>query len=379
MAGFKLDLRIEPLSTDHDCDGFSREVDGLDPYPPTQSRQDVRRKANGVFILVESKAPRTVLGYYTLCATTLQQGDVSVAARKYVPRYPLVSATLIGRLAVSAARHGERLGGILLADAAPRAYQPRLSFLITRRHWITTIVAIVLVIAALPTILHSALFWRARQIVKFMNVPPPSYEVLPSDDPLTILHKQARQASRQKCNIRRFIGYGSLDPDDAVACVADRATFWAVGSLKSERSVDIAIPVPSAIGGRAQLHSISATLAWFTPVVPGRKSYKAVRMKILHPVDIASLGVAAHENQPDGNQTNRGTVCMRCWIGDRAAVVTANMTLSLRVQREPDAGETVDDPVPFGIAVTVARSGQIALYDELRARVRPQAQRERAR
>ncbi len=187
------------------------------------------------------------------------------------------------------------------------------------------------------------------------------------------------QASRQKDNIRRFIGYGSLDPDDAVACAADRATFWAVGSLANERSVDISIPIPSAIGGRAQPHSISATLAWFTPVVPGRKAYKAVRMKILDPVDIGSLGVAAHGNQPDGNQINRGTVCTRCWSGDRAAVVTTSMTLSLRVQREPDASETIDDAVPFGLAVTIAMLGEIALYDELRTRVRPQAPRERAR
>ena len=37
------------------------------------------------------------------------------------PRYPLVSATLIGRLAVATDRHGQRLGAILLADALRRA------------------------------------------------------------------------------------------------------------------------------------------------------------------------------------------------------------------------------------------------------------------
>lgn len=122
MTDSRSDLRIEPFSADHDRDGFSCGVDSLDRYLRTQASQDVRRKANGVFILVESEANRTVLGYYTLCATGLQQGDVPAAARKYMPRYPLVSATLIGRLAVSAARQGERLGGILLADAVQRAY-----------------------------------------------------------------------------------------------------------------------------------------------------------------------------------------------------------------------------------------------------------------
>jgi GNAT superfamily N-acetyltransferase len=82
----------------------------------------VRRKANGVFVLIEPKRRDVVLGYYTLCATSLTPGEVPVAARKHVPRYPLVSATLVGRLAVSETRQGERLGAMLLADAVRRAY-----------------------------------------------------------------------------------------------------------------------------------------------------------------------------------------------------------------------------------------------------------------
>lgn len=115
-------VKIEALASHHDRDGFSCGVDSLDRYLRTQASQDVRRKANGVFVLVEPEKPDIVLGYYTLCATGLAQGDVPAAARKYVPRYPLVSATLVGRLAISEARQGERLGAILLADAVRRAY-----------------------------------------------------------------------------------------------------------------------------------------------------------------------------------------------------------------------------------------------------------------
>jgi ribosomal protein S18 acetylase RimI-like enzyme len=122
MATPRPDLRIEALAAHHDRNGFSCGVDSLDRYLRTQASQDVRRKANGVFVLVEPEKPETVLGYYTLCATGVPQGDVPAAARKHVPRYPLVSATLVGRLAVSAARQGERLGELLLADAVRRAH-----------------------------------------------------------------------------------------------------------------------------------------------------------------------------------------------------------------------------------------------------------------
>lgn len=179
------------------------------------------------------------------------------------------------------------------------------------------------------------------------------------------------QASKQKDNIRRFIGFGCVDATDAVACAADRATFFATGSLRRDRSVTISVPVPHAIGGKAQPHSLSATLAWFTPVAPGRKSYRTCRLKILKPASIAALGVDGHGWQPDENQTNRGTIFSRCWEGNNAPVVTADMTIPLIVQREPDQGTTIDDSVVFGLAVTLAMPGEIALYDEVYARVQP--------
>lgn len=122
MAPPRADLKIEALAPHHDRDGFCCGVDSLDRYLRTQAGQDVRRKANGVFILVELEKPQVILGYYTLCATALPQGDVPIVARKHIPRYPLVSATLVGRLAVSESRRGERLGAILLSDAVRRAY-----------------------------------------------------------------------------------------------------------------------------------------------------------------------------------------------------------------------------------------------------------------
>jgi predicted GNAT family N-acyltransferase len=67
--------------------------------------------------------PARLLGYYTLCAIGISQGEVPEAARKAILRYPLVSASLIGRLAVSKDRQGQRLGAVLLADALPRAFE----------------------------------------------------------------------------------------------------------------------------------------------------------------------------------------------------------------------------------------------------------------
>src|ERR1700731_4920237 len=116
------DLRIVLLGEEHDWGSFTCGVESLDRYLKTQAGHDVRRKANAVFILSDLGEPAGILGYYTLCAIAISQGDVPETARKHVPRYPLVSATLIGRLAVAKDRQGQGLGGVLLGDAPKGAF-----------------------------------------------------------------------------------------------------------------------------------------------------------------------------------------------------------------------------------------------------------------
>jgi GNAT superfamily N-acetyltransferase len=98
-------------------------VGSLDDYLRVQATQDVRRKANAVFVLAAAAEPRTILGYFTLCALGLAPGSIPEQARKHLARYPLVSATSIGRLAISQTHRGQGLGGVLLARALRLAYE----------------------------------------------------------------------------------------------------------------------------------------------------------------------------------------------------------------------------------------------------------------
>ncbi|MAM74138.1 GNAT family N-acetyltransferase [uncultured Tistrella sp.] len=163
MAATDPDLRIDALAPHHDRAGFSCGIDDLDRYLATQAGQDVRRKAHGVFVVTASARPETVLGYYTLCATALQPGAVPAAARKHIPRYPLVSATLLGRLAFSTTCQGTGLGAILLADALRRAYASA-----------TTIGSCMVVVDALNT--RAAAFYATHG---FMQLPDSMRLVLP--------------------------------------------------------------------------------------------------------------------------------------------------------------------------------------------------------
>jgi GNAT superfamily N-acetyltransferase len=114
---------LEPLGRHHDRAGFRCGVESLDFYLKTQASQDMRRKANAVFVLSPKHSPSRIAGYFTLCAFGLAPGAIPEAARKHIPRYPMVSATLLGRLAVCTEFQGRGLGGILLAKALEKAFE----------------------------------------------------------------------------------------------------------------------------------------------------------------------------------------------------------------------------------------------------------------
>ena len=60
-------------------------------------------------------------GFYTLSSTALRLHDLPDDIAKRLPRYPLIPATLIGRLAIDRRHHGQGWGSFLLLDALHRS------------------------------------------------------------------------------------------------------------------------------------------------------------------------------------------------------------------------------------------------------------------
>ena len=62
-------------------------------------------------------------GYYTLSAYSVRLDDLPETIVKKFPRYPLLPATLLGRLAISSSCRGQELGRFLLMDALHRSWK----------------------------------------------------------------------------------------------------------------------------------------------------------------------------------------------------------------------------------------------------------------
>jgi len=66
-------------------------------------------------------------GYYTLSATGVKLTEFPADTTRKLPRYPLVPATLLGRLAVDQNYQGRGYGRFLLADALLRAIRSEIA------------------------------------------------------------------------------------------------------------------------------------------------------------------------------------------------------------------------------------------------------------
>jgi hypothetical protein len=115
------------LSGHHDRGGFSCGIEALDRYLKTQAGQDSRRRVAACFVLTPFHEPDRIVGYYTLSATSIALADLPGSVSKRLPRYPVIPATLMGRLAIDSRFQGARLGEFLLFDAMARTLRSEIA------------------------------------------------------------------------------------------------------------------------------------------------------------------------------------------------------------------------------------------------------------
>lgn len=190
-------------------------------------------------------------------------------------------------------------------------------------------------------------------------------------DPASALHHE-----HWRREVSRYLGFGFVDPEDAIACASERATMWSTGTLGPEGSLIFEIPLPAALATGASVREVRATLAWLTPIRPGYLAYRASKLKIdsLETDALHAAGVATTTDQPSNSQSESGTIVHRRWTDTRIGDLSHGATISLQIQREPDQGTPIDEPIPFGLAVTIQMPGQVDVYNQVLAdiQIKPQ-------
>lgn len=117
--------RVETLGARHDRVSFNCGVEALNRYFHAQAGQDSRRDVAAPFVLTD--ADGTIIGFYTLAASSVNLGDLPSDSVRKLPRYPIVPATLLGRLAIDLRYRGMGAGRHLLIDALRRSMRSEIA------------------------------------------------------------------------------------------------------------------------------------------------------------------------------------------------------------------------------------------------------------
>jgi predicted GNAT family N-acyltransferase len=115
------DFTVEPLTKAHDRAAFSCGIGALDNYLKKQVSQDVAKRVAVCFVLTPDG--KTIAGFYTLSQYSVDLVELPAEIASKLPTYPEVPATLLGRLAISEAFKGRKLGEFLLLDALYRSWK----------------------------------------------------------------------------------------------------------------------------------------------------------------------------------------------------------------------------------------------------------------
>lgn len=113
---------VEPLGENHDRKAFSSGSQPLDSYFRTQARQNIEKKVAATFVLRDTETNR-IGGFYSLSSTAVPLDKFPSEIAKKLPKYPLIPATLLARLAIDSAYRGQGLGEFLLLHALEKSLE----------------------------------------------------------------------------------------------------------------------------------------------------------------------------------------------------------------------------------------------------------------
>ena len=174
--------------------------------------------------------------------------------------------------------------------------------------------------------------------------------------------------AQRASNVFKMLGLGIPQIDEAVACLQSRATLWGTGFLAQDDARVFTLPLPVCLSGHRGLRRLSTTVTWFTPVTPGRRAYRSVRLTVEEPSESQLKVALTHATafQADRKRVERGTIFNRSWEGSAARKFNANSSFEVKVSRKLDPFDDLPDTVDFAIVASLESADQsLEIYEEV--------------
>ena len=179
---------------------------------------------------------------------------------------------------------------------------------------------------------------------------------------------QGKHVAR-KDNIASVLGYGRPLVEKAMTCAANRATLVGQGAVVPDGSAVLyRVPLPTSLELVTEPRSITLTLAWFSPVNVRHRAYRRARLEA-QPVDFtSSAGVKRAPDQPSDKSVPRGSLFHVRYSGENAVPFVDDGHIRFRVFCREQGGAR-EQPIRYGLAVTIEAGEGVPVYQEVRQRL----------
>ena len=176
--------------------------------------------------------------------------------------------------------------------------------------------------------------------------------------------------------VSRWMGYGIPQIDRVLDCTDQRATLLGFGQLSDGEANVFHLPLPPSLGSRPEWRRLTVTMAWLSPISANTQKYRTA--SLWFGVGGASLATDRKEScsGTDGwRAVRRGTVQHEVFEGTRAEPFIDGDVIEIKVNCRKDAWK-IQSPIAYGLAVSleVSEGVDIAIYNEIRARIAPAIQ-----
>ena len=168
-----------------------------------------------------------------------------------------------------------------------------------------------------------------------------------------------------KAYLGRFLGYGSANLPNVMACTKQRVTVLGFGELGDGEGAEFILPLPPSLSAVNERRSLTITLAWLSPLNSTRQNYRVAHLWFVPKYEIVPDRVCA-----DHDAVQRGTVQHEVLEGARAVAFQDGDSITIKVNCRADAGD-ISASIGYGLAVTleVAEEIDIPIYQEVRDRL----------
>jgi hypothetical protein len=171
--------------------------------------------------------------------------------------------------------------------------------------------------------------------------------------------------------LHKFLGYGVPDIERSIECAKNRITLIGYGELKHGEAHIYDLPLPFNLNREKILRRLTATLTYFTPIVPTRQKYRVAQL--WYTIEGGKKNLLDDRVEIDWNAAVRGTVQHEIFENDDIVVWGEDDSIQLKVNCRGDATEDFEGSVPYALMVSFEiKSGvEIDVYEKVISKIRP--------